>query len=93
MERQWNNCFDHGHAGQQLQLQQLDWQRNRLFFWNDQSGFNHNERANYRERFLHSESDAHAHANTDSDSYPDCHTYTYRAGDCSNKSCRSDVQC
>jgi hypothetical protein len=33
----------------------------------------------------------HADANTDSHSYPDCHTYTYRAGDCSNKSCRSDV--
>ena len=36
---------------------------------------------------------ADANTNTDSDSYPDCHTYTYRAGDCSNKSCRSDVQC
>jgi hypothetical protein len=34
-----------------------------------------------------------SHSNTDSDSYPDCHTCTYRAGDGSNKSCRSDLQC
>ena len=34
---------------------QLDWQRHWLLLWHEQSGFNHDEWADYGERLLHSE--------------------------------------
>ena len=55
MERQWNNCFDYGHAGQRLPFHQLDWERNRLFFGNEQSGFNHNGRTHNRDGDFHAQ--------------------------------------
>ena len=42
-------------ANARLQFRRLDRQRHRFLLWHEQSGFNHNERTYYGERYLHSE--------------------------------------
>jgi hypothetical protein len=49
----------------------LDWQRHRLLFWDDQPSFNHNERPDYRDGCLYSESDTNTDPNPNPDPNPD----------------------
>jgi hypothetical protein len=54
MERQRRSRFDQCHADKRLQLHELEWERNRLVFRDEQSGFNYNERTNQGDGDFHS---------------------------------------
>jgi len=62
VEEQGSGCFYQRNAADWLRFQWLDWQRHRLLLWDEQSGFNRDGRADYRDsRFypdLNSNSDA-----------------------------------
>ena len=47
------SCLDHCHAGHRLPFHQLDWDRHGFLLRHKQSGFDHNERTNYRDGYFH----------------------------------------
>ncbi len=55
----------------------MDWERDRLVLWGEQSGFNYNERACYGECCLYPNRNAHAHSKCNADTDPDGNAISY----------------
>ena len=83
----WKERHYQGQGQPSVRLCQLDRQRNRVLYWDEQSSLNHNGRAHYRDGRFYSESntnsnpnaysksDCNSDANGDSDSYLYSNTY------------------
>ena len=73
MENQRSDSLDYRNAGHWLHFQQLGRQRHGLVFGDQQSSFNHNERAYYGggHFYLEFNSDTDANPNSDTDSNSD----------------------
>ena len=74
----------------------MDWQRHRLLFWDDQPSFNHNERPDYRDGCLYSESNSNSYADRNTNPDRNCNADTNCNSDANSHSygytnCNSDI--